>query len=86
MISYDDSRIRVKKEALEGLILSIEAFALNDTGGTQLSLKNLTNNITVVFDGSNLNTTLTYECIYLLPNITWSTDGCYLSSLLNDVA
>ena len=60
--------------------MSIEAFYLDNGIGTELVLTNLTNNVTIVFDELNLNTTLTYQCVYLLPNYTWGTDGCYLSS------
>ena len=41
-----------------------------------MDLSYLENNVTIVFADISLNTTLTYECIYLLANNTWSTEGC----------
>ena len=40
--------------------------------------------MTIVFEGLSLNETEQYECVYLLPDNTWATDGCYLSSLTTD--
>ena len=56
--------------------MSIEAFYVDDQGSESIDLSSLQNNVTIVFDDIALNTTLTYECIYLIANYTWSTDGC----------
>ena len=63
-----------------GKVLSIESFNLDDEEPSEILLENLEKNVTLVFDGLNLNETLLYECVYLLSDNTWSTEGCYLSS------
>ena len=64
-----------------GNVLSVEVFAIEDSGeASALKLDNLSENVTNKFEGLDLNDTISYECVYLLPNNTWSTYGCTLAS------
>ena len=85
MFSYDVDHI-IQNDDLFGYKLSIAGFYLDDDTFDEIPFLNLQHNVTIVFDGLPLNTTMSYECVYLLSNYTWSTEGCYLSSLSHDNA
>ena len=61
MFSYNSTQIIETSEDLIDQVVSVEAYYITDNGAEEITLINLMNNVTIVFEGLDLNTTSTYE-------------------------
>ena len=61
MFSYNSTQIIETSEDLIDQVVSVEAYYITDNVAEEITLINLMNNVTIVFEGLDLNTTSTYE-------------------------